>query len=107
VPLQTIHRLAPDKPVQISEVATAQYGGNKTLWIEQMFDYLQAHPWIRSVLWFHLRKQTDWRVATTPAAARAFADGVARVQRASRRRPPRCPVPGAGRWVPWAGAVRH
>ena len=80
VPLQTVHRLAPDKPVQISEVATADRGGSKTLWIKEMFDYLEANPWVRSVLWFDLSKQTDWRVATTPAAARAFAEGVARMQ---------------------------
>jgi len=79
-PLRSLRRLAPDKPVQISEVATARQGGSKPLWIEQMFDYVRAHRWIRSVLWFELPKQTDWRVATSPAARRAFADGVARMQ---------------------------
>ena len=83
VPLQTVHRLAPSKPVQISEVATADRGGSKTQWIKEMFDYLEANPWIRSVLWFDLPKQTDWRVATTPDAAQAFAEGVARMQRAA------------------------
>ncbi len=78
-PLQSLRRLAPDKPVQISEVATAQAGGDKPLWIKQMFDYVEAHDWIRSVLWFELPKQTDWRVATSVAARRAFADGVARM----------------------------
>lgn len=78
-PLQSLRRLAPDKPVQISEVATAQEGGNKPLWIKQMFDYVQSRAWIRSVLWFDLPKQTDWRVATSPTAQRAFADGVARM----------------------------
>jgi cellulose synthase (UDP-forming) len=79
-PLQSLSRLAPDKPVQISEVATAEAGGSKPLWIKEMFDYLEAHESIRSVLWFDLPKQTDWRVATSPAARRAFVDGVARFQ---------------------------
>lgn len=79
-PLQSLRRLAPDKPVQISEVATADAGGSKPLWIKQMFDYVRAHTWIRSVLWFELPKQTDWRVATSPAARQAFAAGVARMQ---------------------------
>jgi cellulose synthase (UDP-forming) len=87
-PLQSLRRLAPDKPVQISEVSTAQAGGSKSLWIKQMFDYVQAHTWIRSVLWFDLPKQTDWRVATSPAAERAFADGVARMQRTAAPAPP-------------------
>lgn len=80
-PLQTLHRLAPDKPVQISEVGTAQVGGSKPLWIKEMFDYIQDHPSIRSVLWFELLKQTDWRVGTSPVARRSFANGVARVRR--------------------------
>lgn len=82
-PMQELRRVAPDKPVQISEVATAKEGGSKPLWIKEMFDYVLTHPYIRSVLWFDLPKQTDWRVATTPAAARAFADGVARMQGSS------------------------
>jgi len=80
-PLKSLRRLAPHKPVQISEVGTATAGGNKPLWIKQMFDYVEGHTWIRSVLWFDLPKQTDWRVATSPAAEHAFAEGVARMQR--------------------------
>jgi cellulose synthase/poly-beta-1,6-N-acetylglucosamine synthase-like glycosyltransferase/beta-mannanase len=82
-PLQSLRRIAPDKPVQISEVGTVEVGGSKALWIEQMFDYVQAHTWIRSVLWFDVDKQADWRVATSAAAQRAFIDGVARMQRSA------------------------
>ncbi len=90
-PMQELRRLAPDKPVQISEVATAQKGGSKPLWIKEMFDYVLAHPYIKSVLWFDLPKQTDWRVATSPAAERAFAQGVARMQ--GRNSPIPLPAP--------------
>jgi beta-mannanase len=79
-PLKSLHRLAPGKPVQISEVATADVGGSKPLWIKEMFDYLEDHRWIGSVLWFDLPKQVDWRVGSSPAARAAFADGVARFQ---------------------------
>ena len=85
VPLQALRRLAPSKPVQISEVGTVEEGGDKALWIRQMFDYLEAHTWVRSVLWFDVDKQADWRVATSSAATRAFVDGVARLQRAAPR----------------------
>jgi cellulose synthase (UDP-forming) len=85
VPLQSLRRIAPAKSVQISEVGTVEAGGSKPRWIKQMFDYLDAHTWIRSVLWFDLRKQADWRVATSPAAQRAFTDGVARMQRTNAR----------------------
>jgi cellulose synthase (UDP-forming) len=96
VPLQSLRRIAPGKPVQISEVGAVEAGGSKPQWIKQMFDYLEAHTWIRSVLWFDLDKQADWRVATSPAAQSAFVDGVARMQAnpahsatpASEARPP-------------------
>jgi len=90
-PMRELHRIAPDKPVQISEVATAMRGGSKPLWIKEMFDYVQARPWIGSVLWFDLPKQADWRVATSPAAERAFAEGVARMQ--GRSTPVPVPAP--------------
>jgi len=72
----TIERVSDGAPV-----GTATAGGNKPLWIKQMFDYVEGHTWIRSVLWFDLPKQTDWRVATSPAAEHAYAEGVARMQR--------------------------
>ncbi|HVF78097.1 MAG TPA: glycosyltransferase [Solirubrobacteraceae bacterium] len=79
-PIQELRHIAPDKPVQISEVATASQGGNKPLWIKEMFDYVIAHPFIKEVLWFDLPKQVDWRVATSPSAERAFGEGAARMQ---------------------------
>lgn len=85
-PLRAVRRIAPNKPVQISETATARYGGDKSLWIKQMFDYIRRQRRIHSVLWFDLPKETDWRVATSPGAVRAFRDGVARMQRRSRPR---------------------
>jgi cellulose synthase (UDP-forming) len=85
VPLQRLHALALGKPVQISEVATADEGGSKPLWITGMFDYIEKRSWIRDVLWFDLPKQADWRVATSPAAARAFAAGAAHMQQPPAR----------------------
>lgn len=72
-PLSQLHAIAPHKPVQISEVGSAEAGGDKGRWIADMFTYLRKHPGIRSVLWFDLRKQTDWRISSSPGAAAAFA----------------------------------
>jgi beta-mannanase len=83
--LLSLRRLAPTKPVQISEVGTSERGGDKARWINDLFGYVEAHPWIRSVIWFDLKKQADWRIATSPAATSAFATGAARLQ---GRRPP-------------------
>ena len=66
--LATLHQLAPGKPVQISEVGSAEAGGNKAFWIARMFADLHAHPQVTSVIWFDLRKQTDWRISSSAAA---------------------------------------
>ncbi|MCW3038106.1 MAG: glycosyl transferase 2 family protein, partial [Solirubrobacterales bacterium] len=75
-PLNQLHRIAPHKPVQISEVGSAEAGGDKGRWILDMFAYLRKHPGIRSLLWFDLRKQTDWRIASSRRSAEAFASGL-------------------------------
>lgn len=76
-PLRELRRIAPGKPVQISEVGSAETGGDKAAWIGGMFAFLRSHPEIRAVLWFDLVKQTDWRIESSGRAAAAFADGLA------------------------------
>ncbi|HEY2317449.1 MAG TPA: glycosyltransferase family 2 protein [Solirubrobacteraceae bacterium] len=73
---RSLAAIAPGKPVQISEVASAEGGGSKAAWISAMFNDLRAHPEVTSMLWYDLRKQADWPVSSDPAAARAFAAGV-------------------------------
>ncbi len=89
--LETLARIAPLKPVQISEVSSAELGGDKARWITDMFATLGDHPAVKSLLWFDLRKQTDWRVDSSPRSAAAFAAGAA-----ARAKPGR----GQGRAVP-------
>jgi hypothetical protein len=70
--LLTLHRLAPSKPSQISEVSTAAAGGSNAAWIADMFHDLQHQPNIRSVVWFDVDKQTVWRIDPRSPAAAAF-----------------------------------
>ena len=79
--LRTLHRLAPTKPVQITEVSSATAGGNRTAWITDMFRDLQAQPSVRSLVWFDVNKQTDWRLDPRSQGAAAFADGLRAVAR--------------------------
>jgi cellulose synthase (UDP-forming) len=76
-PLETLHRLAPRKPIQIAEVGSAEAGGDKAAWIANMFSDLRGHPQVSSLVWFDLRKQTDWRIDSSRRAGEAFANGVA------------------------------
>ena len=74
---RALHQIAPSKPIQISEVGSAERGGNKAAWITNMFTDLRRHPQVKSVVWYDLRKQTDWRITSSRGAARAFAAGAA------------------------------
>lgn len=74
--IRDLRSLAPAKPIQISETASAQQGGNKAAWISQMFRDLRQLPEVKSLLWFNDAKQTAWPVESSPAAAAAFANGL-------------------------------
>ena len=70
-----LHALAPRLPIQLAETGSGEAGGNKAAWIRGMFAYLARHPQVKSVIWFNLVKETDWRIESSAAARRAFAAG--------------------------------
>jgi cellulose synthase (UDP-forming) len=74
---RVLHRIAPSKPVQVSEVASAERGGSKAVWITSMFGDLRRHPEVTSVIWFDVDKQANWPITSSRRAARAFAAGAA------------------------------
>lgn len=74
--LTRLHRLAPTKPVQISETASAEQGGNKAAWIAHMFTVLRHRPYVTSLVWFDAAKQTVWPIDSSRAAVSAFAAGL-------------------------------
>ncbi len=104
--LATVHALAPAKPVQISEVGSAASGGSKANWISAMFADLAHHPEVRTVIWFDVDKQTDWRITSSPAAARAFATALRGAQRVPRARAARgsTALSRRRRRAPWSRA---
>jgi len=75
--LAAVRRLAPGVPLMIGETGSTETGGNKAVWIEQLFRWLEANADVRSLVWFHLDKETDWRIDSSPAALGAFAQGLA------------------------------
>jgi mannan endo-1,4-beta-mannosidase len=79
--LDAVHALDARKPVELSEVASTEAGGSKAAWIRGMFAEVRRRPWIRALVWFNLRKETDWRIESSPAARRAFAEGISRASR--------------------------
>ncbi len=81
---RTLARIALGKPIQISEVASADAGGSKAAWIAGMFADLRAHPGVTSLIWYNLRKQADWPITGDRAAGRAFAAGARGLTRRGR-----------------------
>ena len=67
--LEQLHRLS-DRPVAITEVASAEQGGDKAAWIHQLFD-LAVDEGVRVLVWFDHDKETDWRLTSSPAATAA------------------------------------
>jgi beta-mannanase len=74
--LAVLHRIAPTRPVEISEVGVAGQGAAKAAWIAGMFRYLARTPAIVSVVWFDLDKLADWRVESSSSSERAFTEGL-------------------------------
>jgi hypothetical protein len=60
-----------DKPLVITEVASVEQGGDKAVWISDLFA-LAVESRIRLLVWFEFNKEADWRVRSSPAAADAF-----------------------------------
>jgi beta-mannanase len=73
---RAMHRFAPSKPIQVSEVACAEDGGSKARWITAMFATLRNFPYVTSVVWFDVAKQSEWPIESSASAVKAFARGL-------------------------------
>ena len=70
---QALTRIS-SKPVLIPEWASAEIGGNKAAWIADAFQQLSSSKYSRivGVYWFHMKKETDWRIDSSQAALEAY-----------------------------------
>lgn len=68
--LDTLEDLS-DRPLAITEVGSAEQGGDKAEWIHQLFD-LALDRGVRVLVWFDYAKEADWRIESSPSAATAF-----------------------------------
>lgn len=65
------------KPIIISETASAEQGGNKPEWIQNMFASMTTKmPQVQEIIWFDLIKETDWRINSTPASFSSFKSSI-------------------------------
>jgi mannan endo-1,4-beta-mannosidase len=59
--LNRLRALDSTKPIVFAEFASTSSGGNKGIWITDVFNYVSAND-IRMVTWFNEDKETDWAV---------------------------------------------
>ena len=70
--ISQLRALAPGKPVLIAETASSESGGSKAAWNTDVVSYLAAQPDVMGFVWFHLQKETDWRINSSDPSAAAF-----------------------------------
>jgi mannan endo-1,4-beta-mannosidase len=69
-----VTQLAPGKPVMIAEVGCAEQGGDKGRWIKDAAEALRTRfAQIKTVVWFSVDKECDWRIESSAESLNAFA----------------------------------
>jgi hypothetical protein len=75
--LSDLARRYPDKPIILGEIGTDEGAGDaKARWIRGAFERMRAHPRVVGTVWFHMNKEADWRVNSSPAALQAYRDAM-------------------------------
>jgi hypothetical protein len=68
----------PGKPIIIGEFASEEGSGSaKAEWIRSAYARLRAHPQVVGAVWFNMKKETDWRIDSSPAALSAYREAMA------------------------------
>lgn len=70
------------KPLFIPELSCSEHGGNKALWITEMFnDIPSKFPRIFALMWFSLSKsaEADWAVNTSEASLNAWKECISKI----------------------------
>ncbi len=76
-PLKRIGKLAPEKPIMISETGCAESDSNsKGKWIDSLFVHVKKMPRLKLFIWFNYDKrgegEKDWRINSSTEALSAF-----------------------------------
>ncbi len=64
------------KPVHVGEVGCPETGGDKALWVRDMFAWLATDTQVAGFTWFSFDKELDWRVDSSEASLEAFRTGL-------------------------------
>jgi endoglucanase len=68
----------PGKPILLGEIATDEGPGDaKARWIAEAYRTLLDDPRVVGAIWFDMKKEADWHLASSPAAEAAYRAAVA------------------------------
>ncbi|MDV6260315.1 glycosyl hydrolase [Rhodococcus yunnanensis] len=70
--LDELRSISADKPIVITEVGSAEQGGSKSDWIEELVAYLDEQPEVAGFVWFDHDKETDWRLGSSSESGAAM-----------------------------------
>ncbi|MEF3121333.1 glycoside hydrolase family 26 protein [Kocuria flava] len=76
--LAELRRIAPGKEIVVAETASAEAGGSKAEWNAHLVYYLAQQPDVTGLVWFHMNKETDWRINSSSSSAQALAAELAK-----------------------------
>lgn len=69
-----------NKPIMIAEFASPEFnynGQTKADWIKDALEKIRnKYPRIKMFVWFHINKELDWRVNSSPESLQAFKNGI-------------------------------
>ena len=69
-----------DQPIMIAEFGTPEFnyeGSTKADWIEEAMNKMQTeYPRIKMFVWFHINKELDWRLNSSPESLSAFIENL-------------------------------
>lgn len=76
--LAELRKVAPTKPIFLTETAVGTQEPSRTEWIKSFFASLPLHPEIIGFTWFNdVKDNYDWRMEHSPSTIAAFQAGVA------------------------------
>jgi endoglucanase len=75
--LTDLARRYPDKPILVGEFAAEETPGrDKGEWIAAAYRELQSRANVVGAVWFHMRKEADWRIDSSAVALNAYRDAM-------------------------------
>ncbi len=71
--MRRMRKLHPTKPIMVAEFASTEKGGDKAVWTKKIPQFLKVSMKdIAAIIWFDIRKETDWRIKSSEGSLKAF-----------------------------------